>query len=725
MLNPVRRISAALSSLPLLAVGLTVMGAGVIAGPTSQASADVGCTSSGTTTITVTCPVGLGDTWTVPTGVVAATFNVDGAQGGSSFNGDSGGSPGQGGELMATLLVTAGQTYDIEVGALGGDAGGTSSGEFASFAGAGGAPGGASGGLSANTAGGGGGGASIVSLADNPSNYLLIAGGGGGEGSSIQAAERGGFGGGTEGGDGGSGAPGGTQAASSGSGTQINGSTPDGPGGGGGGGYWGGAGAVENDPDAESAADGAGGGSGFAPSASDFLSTTKSGNGLVTITYNISTSCGAPTGTSPGPFTVVCPVGIADAWTVPAAVTSATFSVDGAEGGTAVLQGDPGGAPGEGGELVATLPVSAGQIYSVAVGASGGDASGTEGFAVAGVGGAPGGAAGGNDPNGFASGGGGGASLVSLAVDPSNYLLIAGGGGGEGAANPPVSLEIGGNGGGAVGGSGSNGTAAGGTQAAGSGSGMQINGSSASANFGGGGGGGYWGGAGAPGGGGGGGGSGFAPSVSDFLSATNAGDGSVTIVYSLQVAPMFTSLDATTFTTGTPGTFQVTTSGIPNPTLINDASAKSCSLSILPTGLTFIDNGDGTGTIESTTLTPSGTYTLCLTASNCVSPAATQTFTLTVSASPSITSNDSDTFIAGTAGSFPVTTTGLPVPSISDASFSGCTPTSPLPPGLTFTDNGDGTGTIATSDGDTTGQLHLVPDRLEWRDALAPLRPSP
>ena len=45
------------------------------------------------------------------------------------------------------------------------------------------------------------------------------------------------------------------------------------------------------------------------------------------------------------------------------------------------------------------------------------------------------------------------------------------------------------------------------------------------------------------------------------------------------------------------------------------------------------------------------------------------------------------TFTAGTAGSFAVTTTGFPTPALSAAG--------PLPSGVTFTDNGNGTATLA------------------------------
>ncbi len=51
-------------------------------------------------------------------------------------------------------------------------------------------------------------------------------------------------------------------------------------------------------------------------------------------------------------------------------------------------------------------------------------------------------------------------------------------------------------------------------------------------------------------------------------------------------APAITSADTTTFTAGTAGTFTVTTTGFPNPALSETGA--------LPTGVTFVDNGDGT-----------------------------------------------------------------------------------------------------------------------------------
>ena len=61
---------------------------------------------------------------------------------------------------------------------------------------------------------------------------------------------------------------------------------------------------------------------------------------------------------------------------------------------------------------------------------------------------------------------------------------------------------------------------------------------------------------------------------------------------------------------------------------------------------------------------------------------------------PAITSVNSATFVVGTAGSFTVSTTGLPANAITNASFAGCTK-SPLPATLTFVDNTDDTATLA------------------------------
>jgi hypothetical protein len=148
----------------------------------------------------------------------------------------------------------------------------------------------------------------------------------------------------------------------------------------------------------------------------------------------------------------------------------------------------------------------------------------------------------------------------------------------------------------------------------------------------------------------------------------------------VQAAPAITSADSATFTVGSAGSFTVTSTGTPTAALTESGS--------LPTGVTFADNGDGTATLAGTPAADtSGTYTFSIGAANGVAPNASQSFTLTVDAAPAIISADSTTFAEGSAGSFTVTTTGDPTAALSE--------TGALPTGVSFSDNGDGTGTLA------------------------------
>ena len=145
-------------------------------------------------------------------------------------------------------------------------------------------------------------------------------------------------------------------------------------------------------------------------------------------------------------------------------------------------------------------------------------------------------------------------------------------------------------------------------------------------------------------------------------------------------ARQITSPAGTTFTAGQAGTFTVASTGSP-----------TCALSetgALPAGVTFKDNKNGTATLAGTPAADTGgTYTLAITATNGVSPAATQAFTLTVYQACQITSHDHATFIVGQAGTFTVATTGVP--------NCGLFETGALPSGVTFTDNGNGTAAIS------------------------------
>jgi hypothetical protein len=144
-----------------------------------------------------------------------------------------------------------------------------------------------------------------------------------------------------------------------------------------------------------------------------------------------------------------------------------------------------------------------------------------------------------------------------------------------------------------------------------------------------------------------------------------------------------TSDDATTFSTGVSSSFTVGTAA-GYPTLTNLVFSGT-----LPTGIHFTDNHDGTATLSGTPAAATGgDYPLTITASNGVLPDAAQDFTLTVTQPVAIDATDDAVFQVGDSGTHTVVTApGYPV-------TTSLTPDGALPPGLSFTDNGDGTGTL-------------------------------
>jgi len=160
-------------------------------------------------------------------------------------------------------------------------------------------------------------------------------------------------------------------------------------------------------------------------------------------------------------------------------------------------------------------------------------------------------------------------------------------------------------------------------------------------------------------------------------------------------APAITSANTTTFQTGQAGTFTVTTTGFPTAVALSKTGA-------LPGGVTFTDNGDGTATIAGTpNAGTGGNYPIVITGNNGIAPNATQNFTLVVNQPPAITSGASATFTVGAAGTFSVTTTGFPT-------TVALSKTGALPAGVTFTDNGDGTATIAGTPAAATGGTYPI-----------------
>ena len=159
--------------------------------------------------------------------------------------------------------------------------------------------------------------------------------------------------------------------------------------------------------------------------------------------------------------------------------------------------------------------------------------------------------------------------------------------------------------------------------------------------------------------------------------------------------PIITSSASATFSIGAPGSFTVTTDfGYPAGDTITQSGE--------PAWVTFTDNGDGTATITGTPPDGSaGPNSFTITASNGVSPDATQNFTLTVDEAPHISSSNTATFNVGQTGSFNVTTDhGIPTPALSEVGS--------LPTGVTFIDNSDGTATISgTPAAGTAGSYSL------------------
>ena len=106
----------------------------------------------------------------------------------------------------------------------------------------------------------------------------------------------------------------------------------------------------------------------------------------------------------------------------------------------------------------------------------------------------------------------------------------------------------------------------------------------------------------------------------------------------------------------------MTTTGTPTPAISETGD--------LPDGVTLVDNGNGTATLAGTpTEGTEGTYPITISATNGISPDASQSFTLIVSngpLAPTITSGSSTTFTAGSAGTFTVESNGNPLSALSE-----------------------------------------------------------
>ncbi|HVX11764.1 MAG TPA: DUF4214 domain-containing protein [Pirellulales bacterium] len=172
-----------------------------------------------------------------------------------------------------------------------------------------------------------------------------------------------------------------------------------------------------------------------------------------------------------------------------------------------------------------------------------------------------------------------------------------------------------------------------------------------------------------------------------------AGVSTQSFTLSVDQPPAISSAGTTSFQVGSTGTFTVTTTGTPAAALTEKGT--------LPSGLTFVDNGNGTATLSGKPAAGTqGSYPITITANDGVAPNATQSFTLVVNAAPAITSANATSFAQGSSNSFTVTATGSPTATLSASGT--------LPTGVTFVDNGNGTATLSGTPSGAAGNFTLT-----------------
>jgi len=186
---------------------------------------------------------------------------------------------------------------------------------------------------------------------------------------------------------------------------------------------------------------------------------------------------------------------------------------------------------------------------------------------------------------------------------------------------------------------------------------------------------------------------GTAGSYQLIVNATNsAGSTAQTFVLIVGQTPAITSAATTTVTVGQAMAFTVTTSGYPVASLTESG--------VLPTGLSFTPNSNGTATLAGTPAAGTGgSRLLTLKAVNALG-SATQSFRLVVDQAPAITSAKTVTATTGRAMRFTVTTTGYPTVTITESG--------PLPKGLRFIANANGTATISGTPSAGTAGSYLL-----------------
>ena len=156
-----------------------------------------------------------------------------------------------------------------------------------------------------------------------------------------------------------------------------------------------------------------------------------------------------------------------------------------------------------------------------------------------------------------------------------------------------------------------------------------------------------------------------------------------TFILVVSEVPQLTSPDRATFSVGSAASFVIKASAYPTPRLSLSAG------STLPSGVTFVDNGNGTATLTGNP--PAGTggnYPLAIEAKNTAGEAS-QIFDLVVDSEATFTSLPAIDLDAGSPIDVLVTAEGgYPTPSLTATA-------SALPPGISFTDQGSGIGMLS------------------------------
>jgi len=192
-----------------------------------------------------------------------------------------------------------------------------------------------------------------------------------------------------------------------------------------------------------------------------------------------------------------------------------------------------------------------------------------------------------------------------------------------------------------------------------------------------------------------------------FTAKNSTGTASQAFTLTVDQLPTYSNAATVTETAGTAFAFTVSTKGYPVPAL---------SAGTLPSGVSFVDNGNGTGTLAGTTSVAAGTYSVTITAAN-AGGSANQVIALTVKTDstkvpvPAFTSAATATAKAGAAFTFTVTTTGSPTTTYTTS----VTHTGTLPSGLSFTNLGNGTATISGTPTAASGGTYASPHSQELR----------